>query len=144
MPILAWMLVIFGASTDLGSAEHTSRFLIPVLRWLDPQISFAAIAAVQLFVRKAAHVTEYAILALLLLRALRACVRVTFARQAAIVLVVAGLYAATDEFHQSFLPSRTASSRDVLVDCCGAALGLLGYRFFAMRSAPALAMSPRQ
>jgi hypothetical protein len=45
------MLLIFVGSTDVLSAEHTSRFLVPFLRWLDPHISLAAINAIQLAVR---------------------------------------------------------------------------------------------
>ena len=127
MPVLAWMLVIFAASTDLGSAEHTSRFLIPFLHWLHPHISGAAIMKIQFLIRKAAHLTEYAVLAMLLLRALRSGARDAFARQAGLVLVIAGLYAMTDEFHQTLAPSRTASARDVIIDFLGAMIGLAIY-----------------
>ena len=141
MPAIAWMLVIFGASTEIGSSEHTSRFLIPILHWINPHISGVGVARAQLLVRKAAHVTEYAVLALLLLRAFRWQAQATFVRQAAIVLIVAAVYAATDEFHQSFAGTRTASLRDVMIDCCGAALGLAAYWLLASRRAPALAKS---
>ena len=127
VPVIAWMLVIFAASTDLGSAEHTSRFLIPFLHWLNPHISSAAITKIQLLIRKAAHLTEYAVLAMLLLRALCAEWRTTFTRQAALALIIAGLYATTDEFHQTFTASRTASARDVMIDCLGATVGLALY-----------------
>ena len=66
-----WMALMFFGSTDLMSSEHTSRFLTPFLRWWNPDISPAAIAQVHLVVRKAAHVTEYAILTGLLFRAIR-------------------------------------------------------------------------
>src|SRR5206468_13038871 len=69
LPALIWLGVIFLASTDLMSAEHTSRFLGPFLRWLKPDVTADAIAKVQLFLRKVAHLTEYAILATLLWRA---------------------------------------------------------------------------
>ena len=121
------MLVIFAASTDLGSAEHTSRFLIPFLHWLNPHISGAAIMKIQFLIRKAAHLTEYAVLAMLLLRAVRSGTRAAFARQAALVLVIVAIYATTDEFHQTFTPSRTASAHDVMIDCLGATVGLLIY-----------------
>jgi VanZ family protein len=141
VPVIAWMLVIFSASTDLGSAAQTSRFLIPFLHWLNPQISSETIAAVQFAMRKAAHVTEYAILAMLVLRAVRHQFRATFVRQAAVVLLLVGLYAATDEFHQSFSASRTASPIDVIIDCCGAALGVAAYRLFARRTRPGPALA---
>src|ERR1043166_6368308 len=68
-PVIAWILLIFLASGDVMSAEHTSRFLVPFLRWLDPGISVETLAEIHFCVRKAAHVTEYAILALLVARA---------------------------------------------------------------------------
>ena len=137
VPVIAWILVIFSASTDLGSAAHTSRFLVPFLHWINPEISAGTIALCQFALRKAAHLAEYAVLAMLLLRAMRHRVRAAFARQAAIVLVLAGLYAASDEFHQSFSAARTGSPIDVMIDCCGAALGIAAYRLLAMRAAHA-------
>ena len=67
LPVFLWMALMFFGSTDLMSAEHTSRILTPLLRWWNPDISPAAIAQVHFFVRKAAHLTEYAILAVLAL-----------------------------------------------------------------------------
>jgi VanZ family protein len=128
LPVLAWMFFIFIGSTDLLSAEHTSRFIGPFLRWFAPNVSDASIASVQLVVRKGAHLTEYAILALLIYRALR---------RFAPALMVAGIYAALDEFHQSFVASRTASPWDVAIDCLGAFLGLCFWRFFRNRCQPA-------
>src|SRR5207244_9407479 len=75
MPAIVWMAIIFLGSTDMLSAEHTSRFLVPFLRWIDPQISLAALNAIQLGIRKLGHLTEYAILAMLLCRALRGGMR---------------------------------------------------------------------
>src|SRR6266705_4116904 len=71
LPPFIWLGVIFVGSTGVMSAEQTSRFLVPFLRWLDPQISFATIAAIHFALRKLGHLTEYAIFAALLWRALR-------------------------------------------------------------------------
>src|SRR5438045_5042395 len=71
MPAIVWMALLFLGSTDVLSAEHTSRFLVPFLRWLDPQVSFATIVAVHTFIRKLGHFSEYAILAALLWHGLR-------------------------------------------------------------------------
>lgn len=120
LPVLAWMIFIFIGSTDLLSAEHTSRFIGPFLRWFAPDVSAATIASVQLVARKFGHVTEYAILAALLYRALRRHRE----RALALAFIVAAVYAALDEFHQSFVPSRTGSPMDVLIDCAGALVGL--------------------
>jgi VanZ family protein len=117
------MVLIFIASGDLMSAEHTSRFLIPFLRWIAPNISPATVALIQLLVRKCAHLTEYAILASLLWRAFNAGQR-RFWRAVIGALAIATVYASLDEFHQSFIPSRTGAVEDVLIDCIGAMLGL--------------------
>ena len=70
LPLVIWLGVIFVGSTDLMSTQHTSRFIVPFLRWLDPHISWAAINTIHTVIRKLGHVSEYAILALLLWRAL--------------------------------------------------------------------------
>ena len=138
LPVLIWLGVIFLGSTDMLSAEHTSRFLVPFLRWIDPQISFATLNAIQLGIRKLGHLTEYAILAMLLWRALRSGTR--WQMKMSILFLVAALasaiFAASDEFHQSFVPSRTASPNDVMIDICGALIGLLSCLMFAARKRP--------
>ncbi len=119
---------IFAMSTDLGSAAHTAWFLVPLLKWLNPAISNEAIALIHTLVRKAAHLTEYAILALLVLRAAarsRGTVHDNFYRAASVALLVSATYAALDEFHQSFVPGRTASAYDVLIDTSGATAALV-------------------
>lgn len=119
------MLLIFAGSTDVLSAEHTSRFLVPFFRWLDPTISTATVAAIHFTLRKLGHFTEYALLALFLWRAFRlSLIAKTDAAVAVICLGVAALFAVSDEFHQSFVPTRTSSPRDVLIDCVGAAVAL--------------------
>ena len=123
------MILIFAGSTDLLSSQHTSRIIGPLLRWIYPNVSDDTIRAVQAVVRKSGHVTEYSVLALLLWRARRKPVRNDFRpwsrRDAVFAVVCAGIYAATDEFHQSFVPSRDASVFDVLIDTCGATVGLV-------------------
>lgn len=123
------MALIFGASTDLMSSSRTSRFIGPVLRWVFPDLSDRAVRQVQLAVRKAAHVTEYAILALLLYRAMRRTLERSpeiWCRQCAgWAFGIALIYAASDEWHQSFVPSRGGTIHDVLIDGAGAALGLV-------------------
>jgi len=128
LPVLAWMIFIFIGSTELLSAEHTSRFIGPFLRWFAPHISEATVGSVQLVVRKCAHLTEYAILAALLVRAFRQ--NQPRGRRALLVcFFVAALCAALDEYHQSFVASRTGSPWDVLIDCAGALAGFLIYWF---------------
>ena len=128
IPVVAWMLLIFVMSGDLMSAEHTSRFFVPFLRWIAPGISDETVASLQLLLRKCAHLVEYAILAALLWRALARGSR-EFGRAAWGAFVIAAVYASLDELHQSFIPSRTGALQDVVIDCGGAILGLVLYRF---------------
>ena len=146
LPLLIWMGVIFSASADTQSTARTSRFLEPFLRWAWPQISPEGIETVRWIVRKAAHVTEYAILAWLWWRALRRPVRHDLRpwswRVAGLALLAVFLYAATDEWHQSFVPNRTGARLDVMIDTLGGILGLgflglLHRRRFARQIAPA-------
>ncbi len=127
--MLVWMAVVFTMSTDLFSSEHTGRIIEPLLRWLDPGISATTIADVHFLVRKAGHITEYAILGLLILRGLRISRAVPVTRWswplAFLALVASAGYASTDEFHQLFVPSRGPSVHDVAIDTCGALFGLL-------------------
>ena len=136
--------MVFG-STDLMSAEHTSRFIVPFLRWLKPDISPEALASIHFIVRKCAHLGEYAVLALLLLRA--AIFMTNLKRSLAILFVsvwVACLFvAATDEFHQTFVASRGASARDIMIDSGGAILGLLIGAIFGMTRSIKLERAPQ-
>src|SRR5205809_6944709 len=126
LPVFIWLSIIFAGSTDIFSAEQTSRYLVPFLRWLNPQISISTIAAIHLALRKLGHLIEYAVLAALLWRALRSSrnLRAKISTLFAGVWVVCAIFAASDEFHQSFSASRTASLGDVLTDSLGAAIGL--------------------
>jgi VanZ family protein len=129
-PLLLWMLFIFFASTAQLSASNTSRIIRPLLIWLFPGISEERLAFAHFIVRKLAHLTEYAILGLLAARAF-----VTSSHQrlrerwfpTAAMLVAA--YALSDEFHQRFVPARTGSIYDVLIDIAGGlmALALLAF-----------------
>lgn len=133
LPVLGWMLVIAVASTDLLSGERSSQFIGPFLRWLVPGISAATIATAQLLVRKAAHVAEYAILAALVFRALREQKGNFSWSIASLVVAAASACAALDEFHQTFVAARTGSPWDVLIDICGAVLGLVMYWILSRR-----------
>ena len=126
LPVFAWLGLIFIGSTDLMSAEHTSRIIGPVLRWFNPGVSAETIAQIQFFVRKAGHLSEYAILAILIWRAFRGGSSWQLKMSILFVLALFGcaIFAATDEFHQSFVPSRTASPIDVMIDVSGALIAL--------------------
>jgi VanZ family protein len=127
LPLLIWLGVIFVGSTSVMSAEHTSRYIVPFLLWLKPGMSPKTIWIILVVARKCAHVIEYAVLALLLWRALRSVptLRAKTLMVFGAVLMGCALFAASDEFHQTFVKSRTPSVRDVFMDIAGALLGVL-------------------
>ena len=133
--LLIWLGVIFIGSTDLLSAEQTSRFIVPILLWLKPGMAPETMWTILVILRKCAHVCEYAILALLLWRALRggSAIRGKMSILFGAALLGCAVFAASDEFHQSFIKSRTPAVRDVLLDIAGALLGLLIGISFARR-----------
>jgi len=133
LPLFIWLGVIFVGSTEVMSAEQTSRFVVPFLRWLKPDISIETVVFIHFLIRKLGHLTEYAILAMLFWRGvyrgmnLRMKISILFL----LAWLAAAIFAVTDEFHQSFVPSRTASPIDVMIDICGAMIGLIICMMFA-------------
>jgi len=119
-PIVFWTGVIFFLSSSNGSMTETSLFIRPLLHFLLPTATEATIQIVHGYIRKAAHVTEYAILALLIIRALaRSSYAFLRGLRYALPLVLVAAVAVTDELNQSFEASRTGSVRDVLLDIAG-------------------------
>lgn len=140
--ISAWLPVLLGigvivleSTQDFGS-DHTSK----PLRWLF-QALFGAVSdpkwmLIHHYIRKSGHFFGYGLLGLVWLRAWRMTLpRFRFPVHVLLALSGTALIACADEWHQSFLPNRTASPRDVLLDCCGAiVLQMLLYA--AMRVLP--------
>ena len=128
-PLLAWMAVIFFASTGALSASNSGLAIQPLLHWLFPNITDTGVAVIHSLVRKAGHLIEYAILAVLAARAFSGSAHKGLRQRwfaAALGLVV--LYSFSDEFHQSFEASRTASVFDCLIDITGGLAALVFYR----------------
>lgn len=139
LPVVIWMCLIFSASSDTKSVQHTDGMLVRLLRFLHVELTTPQLEATRWIVRKGAHMTEYAVLALLLWRAIRSSnpVREWSAKTAAVALGICVAYAATDEFHQSFVKGRSASPLDVAIDTAGAlaALALVAFAIHRRRRA---------
>ena len=122
-----WMVFIFAGSTQLLSSQRTSRFLGPFLRFIYPSITDVQLRKVQYLIRKCGHLSEYAVLGVLAWNVRRGtgAEKKTFRQCAKFALVIASLYAGTDELHQSFVPGRDGAVLDVFIDTCGAAVGLI-------------------
>jgi VanZ family protein len=123
LPSLIWLAVIVVESSNLGSSEHTSRILYPIFHYLfgmGPQ----RFEVLHVILRKTGHFVGYATLSILLFRSWRG----TFPRLstrwclqwAMLAFVCTALVASLDEFHQTFLPSRTGMFRDVVLDITAA------------------------
>ena len=140
LPALAWALFIFGSSTASFSSPHTSRIILPLLRWLLPGSDEGTLDLLHEFARKCVHFANYFVLSLLLFRAVRAPHRGWAPRWAVLALLLASAYAASDEYHQSFAAGRGPSAWDALLDISGAATAQLVAWTFTRpreRSAPA-------
>ncbi len=120
LPLVIWLAFISYASSDSFNAGNTSRIIGPLVLWLFPNTSPETMATIHFITRKLAHFTEYAILGFLAARAFRGSPR-WFLISAVLVVV----YALLDEYHQSFVPSRTASIFDSLIDMAGGISALI-------------------
>jgi VanZ family protein len=118
-PSAIWLAIIAVESTDLGSAYHTGRILYPLFHFLF-QIDPLHFAQWHMLLRKAGHFVGYFTLSALLFRSWRA----TFPRLstrwcfqwATLAFFVTALVSALDEWHQTYLPSRTGALHDVMLD----------------------------
>ena len=117
-----WAALISIFSTDSFSSEHTSGYIIPALHWLFPRASMETLEVMHAVIRKTAHLTEYFVLGTFLFLAQRGEKKEWKLRWALWAIVMCAGYASFDEFHQSFVPSRTASPWDSLIDTTGASV----------------------
>lgn len=130
-PLILWMIFISFASTAEFSSINTSRFIGPFLHWLVPDLSESRLAAIHFLTRKAAHFTEYALLAFFARRAFATSANALIQRRwFELALLLITCYALLDEFHQSFVPSRTGSIYDSAIDVAGGLMVLLIFRFY--------------
>ena len=120
-----WSAVIFTFSTDTFSSEHTQGVVVDVLHTLLPHASENTLLILHDIIRKCGHVVEYFIFGVLLFRAVRAPVRGWDVRWAFLAILIAALYASSDEIHQIFVPSRGASIWDALLDTGAASVAQL-------------------
>ncbi len=134
-PPALWMALILWLSSDAFSATETGAILIPLLRRLLPWATGAQLFLVHAGIRKAAHLTLYAVLALLWYRAFRQDRRFRVRKAAQVAFVIALAWAGVDEGHQALTVSRTGRIVDVTIDSAGAAFALVAVRRYGPRSA---------
>ena len=134
VPAIIWMYIIAGFSG--ASGESSSSLSLRVTEWIvdiidvgDHMTGEEFTDTVELLhtpVRKAAHMTEYAILFIWVFIPLRLTAKkIDFKRSLLIVLIVCIIYASFDEVHQLFVDGRSGKITDVLIDSIGALIGLI-------------------
>jgi VanZ family protein len=123
--VVAWAGLISYLSTDQFSSLNTAQIFGLLLSWLFPDMPTEEIEPLHGTIRKLAHWGEYFILSVLFLWALQnEPGRKWKLRWAVLTLIFVFLYAIGDEFHQSFVPSRTASFDDVMINALGGVCGI--------------------
>jgi VanZ family protein len=128
LPPIAWMIVVLSASSAEFSAANTGGLIGPALSWLFPGLAPHHVDLIHGVIRKLAHFTEYAILGALWFRGLTRSDLVRSPAAAWLALVISVACAVVDESHQAFVPSRTGSVRDVLLDSTGALTAIVAGR----------------
>ncbi|HEY2120397.1 MAG TPA: VanZ family protein [Candidatus Acidoferrum sp.] len=115
-------VLISSFSTHYFSSQHTSRIITPILHWLFPRATTHSIHLMHVAIRKLAHVTEFAIFSVTVFHGIRGRLTGWRLSWALGTLAIAVTYAGLDEWHQSFVPLRESTVRDVLLDAFGALL----------------------
>jgi len=100
LPTIIWMITIFSFSAH-------------------PSLHASAVAWQDFAVKKTAHFVEYFVFTGLLIYSLTRTTRLSWTRALLMAIIICIVYAATDEFHQSFVPGREPRIRDVLIDISG-------------------------
>ena len=129
--------------TSTNSLWRLLYFWLPPVIWMglifyvssQPGTSFPDLGGLDLVAKKGAHILEYAVLYLLLFRALSTLSRAgrTSRRAYLLPMLLAILYAISDEVHQTFVPSREGTIRDVLIDSFGVLIAYLSVRWWTRR-----------
>ena len=129
LPPIVWAAAILIASTDLFSGSNTAGVLQRIAMTIfGHRLAPATAEMLNFLIRKCAHLTEYGILGALTFRALRGERKSWSARWAIGAIVFTIVIASIDEIHQSFVPSRTGTWHDVLLDAAGAAIAQIVIR----------------
>lgn len=122
------MVLMLVISTDIGSMQTSQRFLNPILLWFDPTLSSPELYRLNIIFRKTCHVTEFAILAMLVWRT-RDLLKSPWPkagtlRIVGLTLAVCAFFAISTELIQYAYRSRAASPWDVALNMGGSVLGL--------------------
>ena len=132
LPAILVAILISIFSTHYFSDRQTAKVIIPILRYLFPFASVRMLHYGHVAIRKLAHITEFGVFSITVFRGIRAERQGWRWTWALATLLIAVTYAGLDEWHQSFVPLRHASARDVAIDAFGALLAQGLVWLFAM------------
>ncbi|WP_062051759.1 VanZ family protein [Bacillus sp. JCM 19034] len=118
---LVWCIAIAVATRQPSLTGQSTESFFQFIVFIDPEI-------VNYFFRKGVHITSFGLLAIFFFMALDSLRRRKYRYYLAWGL--ATIYGALDEYHQAFLPERTASLFDVLINSLGACLALMIFHLF--------------
>ena len=130
---VVWALVIFCLSTGPFGPGFTAPLLAGALSLVRLTVSPPHFEVLHLCVRKAAHLAEYAIFAYLLGESSEEPPFPWRQRRLLVGFLILLAYSLTDEYHQTFMPGRTASLTDCGIDSVGGAVGMLVYYVHNLR-----------
>lgn len=123
LPAILWTGVIFAASSGSFSSSNTGGFLVKLIHAVaGNSLGETAIEVIHFTIRKLSHVVEYGILSIFVYRAVRAERAGWDIRWALTAILFAAVVGTLDEWRQSFVPGRTATPWDTVIDTLGAAL----------------------
>jgi len=140
-PAVVWTVLITFESTDFFSSRNTSGMLYTILTRLFGEINLHDFLVFHHYLRKTGHVVGYGMLSLLLLRGWRATlgrVHTLLLRAALLSWLGTAFIAGMDEWHQSYIPSRTGTIWDVALDTvAGVAFLVVAYLWLRRSESPA-------
>jgi VanZ family protein len=141
LPVALGICVIALESTEFMGADHTSGPLRRLFEAIFGHFSNKNWDLIHHLVRKTGHFIGYGLIGLAWLRAWWMTLpRAGYTQSALLGLLGTALVASADEYHQTFLPNRTGTPWDVLLDCCGAIVWLsMVYVFMRVRAPRKLA-----
>lgn len=143
LPAILVAAIISTFSTHYFSDRQTARVIIPMLHWLLPWAGAHLLHLLHIAIRKLAHVGEFGVLSMAVFHGIRAERYGWRWSWALATLLIAVAYAGLDEWHQSFVPLRHASSRDVVIDACGALLAQVFVWLYSIwKAKPPMAVAP--
>jgi len=130
IPVIIWLGIIFWMSTNTFSSEQSSQFVMPVIHFLFNWLSPQGTDLMHQIIRKFGHIAVYFVFGLLLFRAFCGESSQRWNLRWMVYSVILIIFVAmSDEFHQSFVASRTSSPFDVAIDSAGGIFSQLAILF---------------